>query len=301
MLRIWDRIRLGEGTEVHKDFHPQVIIADEIGEAILGGHEPTYPICAPPFDQFVIEMRPSPWPFVIEAREAPTAPLHSTHEAIGMLAVFNVEKDSSSLIQHLKKEGDIEHTEEELEYLIGFLKGPEFGWLIEVTVEYEFTDAIMPVYGFGVVVRLDGSLEGIGYPFSGISNKRLSDKETPEFIAAQETLYSTLMAISLLNCSNVGTVEAEPTYRRQEKRRLMHAELPLISYKTLAIKPHLSASSGSKGDGSGVAIHIVRGHFKTYTDEAPLFGSMTGTWWWQPQARGSKPRIVIKDYEVENE
>lgn len=110
------------------------------------------------------------------------------------------------------------------------------------------------------------------------------------------------MAVSLLNCSNVGTVEAEPTYRRQEKRRLSHAKLPLISYKTLAIKPHISTSSGGggKGKSQGVAIHIVRGHFKTYTDEAPLFGSMTGTWWWQPQVRGNEPRIVLKDYQVES-
>lgn len=45
--------------------------------------------------------------------------------------------------------------------------------------------------------------------------------------------------------------------------------------------------------------HICRGHFKTYTEEKPLFGSITGTYWWANQVRGSKERGEVKKrYQV---
>ena len=41
------------------------------------------------------------------------------------------------------------------------------------------------------------------------------------------------------------------------------------------------------------------GHFATYTDEAPLFGKFTGTYWRRPTKRGAKRHgEVIKDYET---
>ena len=47
------------------------------------------------------------------------------------------------------------------------------------------------------------------------------------------------------------------------------------------------------------ALHICRGHFKTFTSDAPLLGRFTGTYWWTPQVRGSKSAgTVIKDYRV---
>lgn len=50
------------------------------------------------------------------------------------------------------------------------------------------------------------------------------------------------------------------------------------------------------------ALHMMRGHFKTYTPEAPLFGKRVGTWWWQPGLRGNVEKgIVLKDYAVEPE
>ena len=34
------------------------------------------------------------------------------------------------------------------------------------------------------------------------------------------------------------------------------------------------------------ALHICRGHFKTFTDIAPLFGKLRGTYWWADHIRG---------------
>ena len=43
-----------------------------------------------------------------------------------------------------------------------------------------------------------------------------------------------------------------------------------------------------------------RGHFKTYTDAAPLFGQFVGTYWWEQSIAGKKSnRVVVKDYEMD--
>jgi hypothetical protein len=47
------------------------------------------------------------------------------------------------------------------------------------------------------------------------------------------------------------------------------------------------------------ALHICRGHFKTYTADAPLFGTVTGTYWWADQVHGSADLgVVDKDYRL---
>lgn len=58
------------------------------------------------------------------------------------------------------------------------------------------------------------------------------------------------------------------------------------------------------GDGDGkretYSTHIVRGHFKTFNDDAPLMGKFVGTYWWDSQVRGrDKDHVVDKDYSVE--
>jgi hypothetical protein len=47
-------------------------------------------------------------------------------------------------------------------------------------------------------------------------------------------------------------------------------------------------------------VHLCRGHFKTYTDDNPLFGKHVGKYYWQPSIRGkNKKGIVAKDYSLE--
>jgi hypothetical protein len=44
---------------------------------------------------------------------------------------------------------------------------------------------------------------------------------------------------------------------------------------------------------------MVRGHFKTYTAEAPLLGKLTGRYYWPPHARGSRDAGEIEhEYKV---
>lgn len=108
-----------------------------------------------------------------------------------------------------------------------------------------------------------------------------------------------LMALALLNCKNVETKDC-PNSQTQIKKFRKHGS-PVITRKTLVIHP---GGTKSKSDGADTdqkrSWHMCRGHFKTFTEDAPLFGRVTGTYWWQPQLRGSKSvGEVHKDYKVE--
>lgn len=111
-----------------------------------------------------------------------------------------------------------------------------------------------------------------------------------------------LLAHSLLSCRNVSTEEHRhpEAVRRAFRRR--HGGRDRVVYKTLTITP----AGGTKGSeerislGAGQsALHLVRGHFKTFTPDRPLFGSSVGTWWWSPSVRGTaEAGTVAKDYRI---
>lgn len=44
--------------------------------------------------------------------------------------------------------------------------------------------------------------------------------------------------------------------------------------------------------------HLVRGHFKTYTEENKLLGKISGTWFWQSHVRGDIGIPTVSDYRV---
>lgn len=108
-------------------------------------------------------------------------------------------------------------------------------------------------------------------------------------------------AISLCHCDNVEVGEDGPHQTVRENRK-SKGQNPGQTFKTLEIEPMKEESaSSSSGGGPSVsrALHICRGHFKTYTEEAPLFGEHTGTYWWPMHTRGSAENgEVKKDYRV---
>jgi hypothetical protein len=109
------------------------------------------------------------------------------------------------------------------------------------------------------------------------------------------------MTVSFMHCRNVtarSVTPPEPLSRSWKKRR----GRPLVRYELLEIAPMrevLDTQGQARSQGLGHAFHICRGHFKTFTDEAPLFGRVTGQFWWADHVRGSPEHgEVIKDYRV---
>lgn len=111
-------------------------------------------------------------------------------------------------------------------------------------------------------------------------------------------LMSVKFLLELLECKNILTVNNHPD-QRINKKRTKKGKMPLFSYKTLVIKPTGKKQESIKKDLWNNRVHLCRGHFKTYTDDNPLFGKFTGRYWWQPCVRGNKKKGVIhKDYVI---
>lgn len=116
-----------------------------------------------------------------------------------------------------------------------------------------------------------------------------------------------LIALGLINCRNVRTAEGGELVIPRRKSGHRHRYDPgpssdRVRYHTIVL-PGGAQSSGSNGDGSGpLAMHRVRGHFKTYTAEAPLLGKHVGTYWWGWAVRGNPEHgTVISDYSLDQQ
>lgn len=114
-------------------------------------------------------------------------------------------------------------------------------------------------------------------------------------------LYVSLLAVSFMHCKNVTQEEVTPVAVLAKKQLRKHG-IPKVSYRVLKIEP-MTRALREQGDsdrkGLGHALHICRGHFKTYTAERPLFGQRVGTWWWDTNLRGARSvGTVVKDYEI---
>jgi hypothetical protein len=61
----------------------------------------------------------------------------------------------------------------------------------------------------------------------------------------------------------------------------------------------LSRDGQAEATGLRHALHICRGHFKIFTEEARLFGKHTGMYWWAEQLRGDRRHgVIVKDYRI---
>ena len=120
-----------------------------------------------------------------------------------------------------------------------------------------------------------------------------------DFVA--NLLFPVLLTISFLHCKNIKLNTITPPEKLSRKYQKRHGK-ELVRYHVLEIAPLKRLidkyRTGLKTD-LRRALHICRGHFKTFTTDSPLFGHHIGTYWWTPQVRGSKSTgVVLKDYRV---
>lgn len=105
---------------------------------------------------------------------------------------------------------------------------------------------------------------------------------------------------ALLNCKNVLLEDRDPNQVARHRRKRQGKTG--IEWKVLSVQ-RVGAARGQSGAAASDKLtraHLVRGHFKTYTKEAPLLGRAVGRFWWSPVARGNAERgAILKDYSVE--
>jgi hypothetical protein len=182
--------------------------------------------------------------------------------------------------------------------------------------------AYLPIDGHGNMVRGPTVAKGFTTLYDRGNAKTLTDGETigDGMLAFQaislfpdrstEAYYVDMLAwqlhilgmtCSFLSCKNVLLMESRPPAKLSKAFRRKHGR-PLITVKTLDIKPMrqvLETEGGCGENGLTKALHICRGHFKTYTAERPLLGRIVGRFWWQQHLRGSHEHgVVAKDYRV---
>lgn len=110
------------------------------------------------------------------------------------------------------------------------------------------------------------------------------------------------LTFKLLATKNIVTYEQFPEPKLQAKRKKAN-KLPLFSWHELAMQG-VAVTKRMSGNLTHQLqpIHWVRGHFKEYTPDKPLFGHIVGRYWWQPHLAGKDTtRFVEKTYVVERQ
>lgn len=113
-----------------------------------------------------------------------------------------------------------------------------------------------------------------------------------------------LCAMEFAHCKNVSVVECENGRVCEKWHR--RTRCPKVQFKTIKIPlaARGKTATGEPRDGaSPVPLHLVRGHFATYTADKPLFGRPDGVgrFFHPPHIRGDgSAGVVAKDYTIGN-
>jgi hypothetical protein len=126
-------------------------------------------------------------------------------------------------------------------------------------------------------------------------------EESKNYMFGWTALQLVMFACKLANCRNVVMQEILPT--RQVRRYLQRQGEPVLVRHVLEIGgPQKKHELREKGEGRQMQkrLHICRGHFATYDENAPRFGRAkdgVGRFWISPHVRGSIDQgAVLNDY-----
>ena len=112
------------------------------------------------------------------------------------------------------------------------------------------------------------------------------EQDSPARLAV-EVMNRVFFALALMNCRNV-------TLRERGSRGAAGPGPTGDAFPEVVIAGS-GGSAGSAGrDGDGGRRHLARGHFKTFTEDAPLLGKHVGTYWWGWQVRGQEDKGSIE-------
>ncbi len=152
-----------------------------------------------------------------------------------------------------------------------------------------------------VTCPLPSTVEYIKRLHPNISDKSFKELIEKMYRFADSLLKPVYFANSLVHCKNVQLKETDIPIKLISKRK-KKSKLPFLRFNTVvidAMKTTLKTEGKSDKVGLKKALHICRGHFATYTEDAPLFGRVTGTFWKSMHLRGNKKvGVVVKDYQI---
>lgn len=188
-----------------------------------------------------------------------------------------------------------------------FLRGAR--WVQVFTSFFESKDNYLVSGNTSTVFALDKHGRGLGYfvvHAGKVVEKEelLSERGRDKFGAWVAKDMVALFFQSLLACKNVETEDVNPPERlsRKHERR---TGLPYVRYHTLKVflpgtrhRIDFDEIRRINRNTTSLGLHLVRGHFKVYTEEHKLFGRIVGSFYWPPHIRGSLAAGSIgKHYE----
>ena len=166
-----------------------------------------------------------------------------------------------------------------------------------ISVAREKTVLALPFVSIPTISESDGSLHARHLALSPVYRQYL-EKESEYFEQAVMSEIITAYFLKLLSCKNI-VVKEEYAGNENKKNRI-----PSLEYKTIHIRVPGNKYIYQNKEYDSIPFHErekfgmtgqKRGHFKTYTEDKPLFGRHVGTWWWSPLFDTSRKR----DYVIE--
>lgn len=140
---------------------------------------------------------------------------------------------------------------------------------------------------------------------TGLVPQWILEGHDPQTLQAEHgtEVTATLAIMDVMSCKNVG-MELVAAPAALNKKRLKKNKTPVFAYRTLVVdlRGSRTVRPGAQADSPGSAtqpLHIRFGHYKTYTEERPLFGKHVGRYWWQPVTKGDLAHgKVVKRYKL---
>ena len=129
-----------------------------------------------------------------------------------------------------------------------------------------------------------------------------SEEEFKEFDALTHHFIVFFKTILFLNAKNIVYKKIDPPAKLNKKRE-KKSKTKLFDYHILTINDTLVRTKSTISvNATNKRLHFCRGHFKKYAKEKPLFGKITGLYWWDAHIRGkNKNGFVAKDYKVNHD
>ena len=158
-----------------------------------------------------------------------------------------------------------------------------------------FFNVLTDKFGRPIEIRNDkGEVVMLGGLNQGLINfyQRLAEASGKQRLFSTDCGMGTqgvvITALNFLHCRNVKSRECQ--YPRKTIKKAIRSGRPYFEkYYTLeigSIKEKLNKEGKAEEVGLRKAFHICRGHFKTYTDEKPLFGKHVGVFWCPDHTKG---------------